>query len=141
MPEALQHFLLHPQPVPHGPELPMLRHDGGRGMQQRGQPIRCIRLTIGGAKRCLHVGEALLEDRVQHGGLAVEVVVEQSRRDAGRIGNRIDRCRGVAAAGKQLQCSIEKFCPRDGADFLILESCSWRHFMMNDRSILTTAEA
>ena len=119
----------------------MLRHDCGRGMQERRQAIRCARFTIGGGKGCLHVGEALLEDRVQHGGLAVEVVVEQSRGDAGLIGNRIDRCRRVAAAGKQLQGSVEELCPGYGANFLILESCSWRHFLMNDRSILTTAEA
>ena len=43
-----------------------------RGLQERRQAIQRIRLAIGGRERGLHVGQALLEDRLEHGRLAVK---------------------------------------------------------------------
>ena len=57
--------------------MPMPRHDRGGGIAAARATDPTASVPVGGGKRRLNIGQALLEDRVEDGGLAVEVVIEQ----------------------------------------------------------------
>jgi hypothetical protein len=86
----------------------MPRHDERARTKQRRQAGRGRLLAVGGGEGCLHVGQALLKDGVEHRSLAVEVVIQHPR---GHLGGFSDGVYGggcVTAHGEKFESGIHE---------------------------------
>ena len=125
--EALEHVGLHAHPVGQRPECAMAAHQRRGAAQQRGQAPRGILHGVGSREGLAHIGQALLEDRAQQRGLAVEVVVDQAWREPGGPRHRFDGRGRVAAFAKQPQAFFDQLRARAVAHLGAEGGISGRH--------------
>lgn len=127
IPERREDGRLHARPVREAPEGAVLAHDAHARPHERLEPILRVWRGVRLGERLAHVAHALLEDRAEELLLALEVVVDEPRRHAGRLGDRLHRGALETLRAEQLERVLDDERPALLAEVCVDGFGAWRH--------------